>query len=184
TNVQLKVTPTMKTSGGQIVFRDGGAAPLTVQADGTLAGNFTLKDPGFYKIELTGPKGEKVDASPQYTIDSLNDQPPTGAFNKPGRDTGASPVEEVFTEVKALDDFGIKGLEFVYSVNGGAQKTINLFGGGKTLTEVSAGHTFYLEELDVKPGDFVSYFAKAIDNDEIAGSKPAMSDMYFVRVRP
>ena len=93
TNVQLKVTPTMKTSGGQILFRDGGAAPLTVQADGTLAGNFTLKDPGFYRIELTGPKGEKVDASPQYTIDVLErsashrgvQQARTGYRREPGR---------------------------------------------------------------------------------------------------
>ena len=52
------------------------------------------------------------------------------------------------------------------------------------MTEVSGGHTFYLEELDVKPGDFVSYYAKAADNDAVQGPKPAMSDMYFVRVRP
>src|SRR6185436_4375155 len=184
TNVQLKVTPTMKTSGGQIVFRDGGAEPLTVQADGTLAGNFTLKEPGFYRIELNGPKGEKVDASPQYTIDVLDDQPPTVAFSKPGRDTGATPVEEVFTEVKAQDDFGVKNLVMVYSVNGGPQKTISLFGGGKSLTEVSAGHTIYLEELGLQPGDFVSYFAKATDNDSVPGPQTASSDIYFVQVRP
>ena len=70
------------------------------------------------------------------------------------------------------------------SVNGGAQKTINLFGGGKTLTEVSAGHTIYLEELDVKPGDFVSYFAKATDNDAVPGPQTSSSDIYFVQVRP
>ena len=114
----------------------------------------------------------------------LDDQPPTVAFSKPGRDTSASPVEEVFTEVKADDDFGIKQLQMVYSVNGGPQKTISLFGGGKTLTEVSAGHTIYLEELGLKPGDFVSYFAKATDNDSVPGPQTASSDIYFVQVRP
>jgi hypothetical protein len=99
----------------------------------------------------------------------IDDQPPTVSFGKPGRDTSASPVEEVFTEVKAADDFGIKQLQMVYSVNGGPQKTIALFGGGKTLTEVSAGHTIYLEELGLQPGDFVSYFAKATDNDSVPG---------------
>src|SRR3954466_6998152 len=34
TEVLLHITPTMKTSGGQILFKDGGAAPLAVQADG------------------------------------------------------------------------------------------------------------------------------------------------------
>ena len=53
-------------------------------------------------------------------------------------------------------------LDLVYSVNGGAEKTVTLYGkGAKALDEVSAGHTIYLEELGVKPGDFVSYYAKA-----------------------
>src|SRR4029450_6856276 len=90
----------------------------------------------------------------------------------------------VFVEARAEDDFGVRDLDLVYSVNGGAEKTLRLFDGKKRMTEVSGGHTFYLEELDVKPGDFVSYYAKAADNDSVQGPKPAMSDMYFVRVRP
>ena len=81
---------------------------LTSQSDGTLTGKFVVKDEGFYKIELTGPQGEQVDASPRYTIDVLKDQPPVVSFTKPGRDNSASPVEEVFVEAKANDDFGVK----------------------------------------------------------------------------
>ena len=184
TDVLLHITPTMKTSGGQILFKEGAAAPLAVQADGTLTGHFKLSQPGFYRIELVGPKGEQVNASPQYTIDVLDDQPPTVSFSKPGRDTSASPVQEVFTEAKADDDFGIKQLQMVYSVNGGPQKTIALFGGGKALARVSAGHTIYLEELSLQPGDFVSYFARATDNDAVPGPQTALSDIYFVQIRP
>ncbi len=36
----------------------------------------------------------------------------------------------------------------------------------------------------MKPGDFVSYYAKAADNDATDGPKPATSDMYFLRIRP
>jgi hypothetical protein len=157
---------------------------LTKQADGTLTGKFTVKDEGLYRIQLTGPHGEQVDASPKYTIDVLKDQPPVVSFTKPGRDNSASPVEEVFVEAKASDDFGVKQLQMIYSVNGGAEKTIQLFGEGKVLQEVSAGHTIYLEELGVKPGDFVSYYAKATDNNAAEGAKTTTSDIYFVNVRP
>ena len=58
--------------------------------------------------QFTGPHGEQVDASPKYTIDVLKDQPPVVSFTKPGRDNSASPVEEVFVEAKANDDFGVK----------------------------------------------------------------------------
>ena len=125
-----------------------------------------------------------MSASPQYTIDVLTDQSPIVSISKPGRDTSASPIEEVFVEASAEDDFGVKDLELVYSVNGGAQKSIRLFDGKDRLPEVTAGHTFYLEELDVKAGDFVSYFARAADNDGVAGPKRAASDLYFLQIRP
>src|SRR5438270_13456654 len=174
----------MKTPGGRIVLSDGSSATLTAQADGTLTGNFAVKTQGFYKIELTGPHGEKVDASPQYTIDVIDDQAPMVRFSKPGRDTQASPVEELFLEARADDDYGVKSLQLFYSVNGAPPKTIGLFGGSRPLPEVSAGHTIYLEELSLKPGDFVSYYAKASDTDAVQGSKTTTSDIYFVQIRP
>ena len=42
-----------------------------------------------------GPRGEKVTASPKFTIDAIDDQPPTVTFEKPKRDIKANPVEEV-----------------------------------------------------------------------------------------
>src|SRR5207247_821688 len=134
--------------------------------------------------ELTGPHGEKVEASPQYTIDVIDDQPPSVHFTKPGRAAQASPVEDLFLEARADDDYGVKLLQLFYSVNGSAPKTINLFGGSRPLNEVSAGHTIYLEELGLKPGDFVSYYAKASDTDAVQGSKTTTSDIYFVQIRP
>jgi hypothetical protein len=184
TEVRLRITPTMAAPGGRILLNDGGAATLTTQGDGALTGSFKIEHQGFYRIELTGPHGEKVDASPQYTIDVIDDQAPAVRFSKPGRDSQASPVEELFLEARADDDYGVKSLQLSYSVNGGASKTINLFGGGKALPEVSAGHTIYLEELGLKPGDFVSYYAKATDTDIVQGPKTTTSDIYFVQIRP
>src|SRR3954451_6306627 len=184
TDVMLHVVPSMTTPDGKILLSDGAAMPLTRQADGSLTGSFPIKSQGFYRIELTGPHGEKVEASPQYTIDVIDDQPPSVHFTKPGRDSQASPVEELFLEARADDDYGVKSLQLFYSVNGGAAKTITLFGGAKPLTEISAGHTIYLEELGLKPGDFVSYYAKASDTDAVQGSKTTTSDIYFVQIRP
>jgi hypothetical protein len=184
TEVVLRVVPTMTTPDGRIVLSESAARPLVRQADGSLIGSFKIDKQGFYRIELTGPQGEKVEASPQYTIDVIDDQAPSVRFTKPGRDSQASPVEELFLEARADDDYGVKSLQLFYSVNGSTPKTIGLFGGSKPLTEVSAGHTIYLEELGLKPGDFVSYYAKASDIDSVQGSKTTTSDIYFVQIRP
>jgi hypothetical protein len=36
----------------------------------------------------------------------------------------------------------------------------------------------------VQPGDAVSYYARAVDNDAVSGAKNASSDIYFLRIRP
>jgi hypothetical protein len=183
TEVRLRVFPTMKTPGGNVALNEKQSIPLAFpDADGALAASFKAETDGFYHIELVAPTGEKVSASPRYTIDILQDQPPTVSFARPGRDTSASSIEEVFLEANAEDDFGIRDLELVYSVNGGPEKTVKLFGGTKRLAEVTAGHTLYMEELGVEPGDAVSYYARATDNS--GSGQPATSDLYFLRVRP
>ena len=184
TEVHVRAVPTMAAHGGQILIDDKTAVPLTVEADGALTAMFTADHDGFYKIELDAPNGPRIGASPKYSIDVLADQPPSVSISKPGRDTSASPIEEVFLEAKAEDDYGVKSLELVYSVNGGAQKVVPLFDGTKRMTDVSAGHTLYLEELNVQPGDSVSYFARALDNGTVPSPQKGTSDMYFIRVRP
>lgn len=183
TEVIVTITPTMPTPAGQLTLHESAALPLTVGAEGKLIGRFVADKDGFYRVGLQGPDGAMITASPQYVIDVLDDMAPTVAISKPGRDTNATPVEEFFVEAKADDDFGVKNLELVYSVNGGAEKTVPLYRGAQRLDEVTAGHTFYLEELGVQAGDAVSYYARASDNDA-GGGKQATSDIYFLRVRP
>jgi uncharacterized protein DUF4175 len=182
--VRVHIVPTMKTGSGRISLNDKQSVPLKLESDGTFTAAFTADQDGFYRVEFDAPNGEHVIGSPQFTIDVLADQPPTVTFSKPGRDTSVSPIEEAFTEANVVDDYGVKDLELVYSVNGGPEKVIKLFNGTKRLPEVSAGHTFYLEELKVVPGDAVSYYARATDNDAVSGAKQASSDLYFLRIRP
>ena len=183
TEVRLRVFPTMKTTGGRVALNEKESAALTAQADGSLTAAFKADRDGFYRIELDAAAGQRTAASPQYTIDVLTDRPPSVSFAKPGRDTSASSIEEVYVEAQAEDDFGVRDLELVYSVNGEQEKTVKLFGGRSRLPEVTAGHTFYLEELGVEAGDAVSYYARALDNS-VGRSQAVLSDLYFLRIRP
>ena len=177
TEIRVRAVPTMAAAGGAIVVDDKTQVPMAVQADGALKASFVADHDGFYRIEMEAAGGPRVGGSPKYSIDVLTDQPPTVSFTKPGRDTSASPIEEVFLEAKAEDDYGVKTLDLVYSVNGGAEKTIKLFDGTTRMPNVSAGHTLYLEEMGVKAGDSVSYYARVGDNGTVAGSQKAMSDL-------
>ncbi len=59
--------PTMTTQGGALELEPGRRRRSRRQSDGTLTGNFTIADDGFYHVELNGPHGEHVTASPKYT---------------------------------------------------------------------------------------------------------------------
>ena len=184
TEVRLRAFSTMATAGGALVLDEDDTSQLVVQPDGTLTTSFVVEKDGFYRLALQAPDGQLITASPQYTIDVLTDQPPAVMFINPGRDTTASAVEEVFVEARADDDFGLFSLDLMYSVNGGPEKTVALFDGrGSALKEVSAGHTFFLEELDIEPGDFVSYYARATDRNLAQQDRDVKSDLYFVQIR-
>ncbi len=99
---------------------------MSPDTSGLLVGEMRVDQDGYYHIELTGREGKPASGSPQYSIQVLEDMPPIVSFNKPGRDTRVSPIQEVFVEAKAEDDYGIAKLELIYSVNGGAEKTISL----------------------------------------------------------
>ncbi|MBI4499916.1 MAG: DUF4175 family protein [Gemmatimonadetes bacterium] len=184
TQVQIRATTTLKASAGVIRIEGKSPVPLVVEPDGHLSATITVEQPGFYQIELQGPDGTMAVASPDYAIDVLSDRAPTISFSKPGRDTRVTPIEEVFAEATAQDDYGIRHLELIYSVNGQPEQTVDLYRGGRrALKDVSAGHTFFLEELKLEPGDFISYYARATDGRP---QKPqvATTDIYFMNVTP
>jgi hypothetical protein len=184
TEVRLLIIPTIDTVGGQLVLDKNKRIDLVLQDDGTLSSSFIVEEKGFYLIDLQDPDGELVTASPQYTIDVITDQPPSLMFVEPGRDTTANSIEEIFVEARADDDFGLRSLQLFYSVNGGLEETVNLFSGrDRTIKEVSAGHTFFLEELNLEPGDFVSYYASATDRNLAQENNDVKSDLYFIQIR-
>ncbi len=184
TGIRFIVTPTRPAPAGRVVTEAGDTVALKAGSEGRLEGSLRANQSGWYRIELQAPSGEFVEGSLRYRIDLLEDVGPTVVFTRPGRDAQATNVEEVFAEARATDDYGIRALELVYRVNGGEEKKVSLYGGGsKRLPEVTAGHTFFLEELGLSPGDVIAYFARATDNGPGIG-RSASSDIYFLRIRP
>ncbi|HJS74158.1 MAG TPA: DUF4175 family protein, partial [Vicinamibacteria bacterium] len=180
TKVKVLVHPTVQVPGGALQLEGVGPKPLEPGENGTLTATLDVESDGFYRIELQGFDGNSRPASPDYAIEVLSDQPPSVSITKPGRDQKVSPIEEVFAEVKAEDDYGLGKVELVYSVNGSEEKVLKLYSGGQKK-EMVAGHTFFLEDHGLSPGDFISYFARATD---VGGSRIATTDIYFIEARP
>ncbi len=182
TEVRFYVMPTVPVASGAIAIEGQDSLPLTSSEDGTLTASLSVRQDGLYRIAFESLAGDRVVGSPDYLIDVLTDQPPIVAFTKPGRDIKVTNIEEVFVEVEAQDDYGIRQLELTYSVNGGPEQTQQLYDGRRK--DVVAGHTLYLEEFELVPGDFISYYARVTDDNRVSGRQGATTDIYFMEVRP
>ncbi|PWT91291.1 MAG: hypothetical protein C5B55_08370, partial [Blastocatellia bacterium] len=170
---------TGRVRAARIVFQDGRKSEMHQQGS-DFVGELTVSGNSTYYIELVSLDGESYRGSNEYDVTILEDQPPTISFDKPGRDRKATNLEEVFTQARAEDDYGVLSMDLHFSVNGGEEKKVNL----QQLTHESArtltgAYTFFLEEFNLKPGDFISYFAKARD-----ANNEATSDIYFIEVKP
>src|SRR5215470_12206896 len=182
TEVEITVTGSQALSGGRVVFADGKSVALQPSGDRAVTGRVTVDRTTTFRIELSNTARAKYLGLEEYSMDALDDQKPIVEFTKPGRDTKATKVEEVFTELRAEDDFGVRQLELYYSVNGGPEQKLDLFSAkGENPKEISAGHTFFLEEYDLQPGDLVTYYGKAVDTRNPANT--VSTDIYFIDVR-
>ncbi|MFL6332552.1 MAG: DUF4175 family protein [Pyrinomonadaceae bacterium] len=177
------VTVTARLSGkarsARIVFADGRKAEMKA-AGQDFVGALTVTGDTSYFVELTSVDGELYRGSNEYDVTALEDMPPTISFERPGRDTKATNLEEVFTQARAEDDFGVAGIELFFSVNGGEEQRVGLQDLSRDAARSLTGtYTFFMEEYKLKPGDFISYYAKARD-----ASNETTSDIYFIEVKP
>lgn len=184
TVVRAIATPSGPASNGRIVVDRAQYIAMQPAPDGRLAGGFKVLRDGLYGVELPDLDGRFTGASAQHAITVIPDEPPVVRIDKPGRDIKVANVDEVFVSAMAEDDYGIATLELVYSVNGGEQQTKPLSTPAQRTAAASGAHTFFLEEYELQPGDLVSYYVRARDNNAIDGPATASTDIYFIQIRP
>ena len=183
TEVTFTITPSIPVESGELVLENGERIPLS-SAGAQLSAELTITEDSYYRVELEAVYGEMVKASPDYIIAALEDQPPNIVISKPGRDSKVTKVEEPLFEIKAEDDLNVGQLELMLSVNGAPAQSINLHQSNSQLKQVTGEHILYLEDLNLQPGDLISYYARARDSAILDQGQEAATDIFFLEIRP
>jgi hypothetical protein len=182
TRVRLRVHTDVETTGGQMAFTSGQAVTLVPEGR-VLSGALDVVSDSTYRIALQARDGSSHRGDTEYFIRVLDDRPPDVRILRPARDREVTPLEEVDIAVQARDDFGVEGLELVYAVAGGPNRVVR-FDVPSGATDVTGSRTLYLEDVGVRPGDFVAYYVRARDRALGRPSTEARSDIFFLQVRP
>jgi hypothetical protein len=183
TAVTLHVFTDRPVASGQLSLANGQSISLAARADAQLTATLKVLEDGSYRVALRDRDGLADPGQTEYFIRALEDRPPDVHVVKPASDRSVTRLEEVDIEAQAEDDYGIDRMELVYAVRGQSEKIVPL-DVPRRGTRVTARHTLYLEDLDVRPGDFVSYYVRA--RDVTRGTRPneGRSDIFFLEVRP
>ena len=181
TKVEVTVTTDKPVAQGQLTLADGTQIPLA-GPDRVLTAEVTVNAEGSYRIALEDLDGFKNAGDTEYFIRTVSDSPPDVRILRPAGDRHVSPLEEVTIEAHAEDDYGVGSLELVLKASNGRESVVPLAKGGGL--SVNGSHTLFLEDLNVQPGDFVTYHARARDVPHGRQSAEARSDIYFLEVKP
>lgn len=131
-----------------------------------------IRNNDFYKVFITNknvPKGDSV----SYSLNVIKDQFPTISVEQFVDSTESKLLFFVGT---ASDDYGLNSLTFNYNItkaNGGQMPLQTIRIADPKGRESSYQHTFDISELELKPGENVTYYFQTKDNDAVNGSKSA-----------
>lgn len=183
TRVRLRIEADKAIASGDLSL-SGGSTALSVDGDRTLQAELVLARDDSYRIRLLDRDGLRSDGDSEYFIRLMDDRPPDVRILRPSADQSITPLEEVSIEARAEDDYGISRLDLVYSVAGGKERTVPFAATTGTETQRTGSYVLAAEDLQVRPGDVITYYARARDVGRGKRPTETKSDIFFLEVRP
>ena len=168
---------------------------MVISNGNTLTTPIDVVEDGSYAIQLLCIDGFNNEIPIEYTIKAIPDAVPEVVIKEPGRDVKVTKLDEVEIVAEATDDYGVAELKLMYRIGSDELREFVMessvstpivgSGSGADARHIAEGaYTFYLEEFDVEPGDIISYYAHATDNNTRTGPGEASSEIYFIEIRP
>ena len=182
---EVRITTNKSIESATFTVEAADPIPMVIFDGRTLTTTLDVLNDGKYTVKLLCIDGFNNQTPIEYSIAAIPDEPPEIVIKEPGRDIKATKLEEIRVLAQATDDYGIENMTLKYSIGSGEphelpRETVEV----KTKKIISGTYVFYLEELDVEPGELISYYAQATDNNTRTGPGTTTSELYFIEVRP
>jgi hypothetical protein len=150
---------------------------LTVTGERDLKGAFVVDEQGTYRFRVTGMNGRDELSPVARRITIEPDREPEVALAAPADDRVIDLEEVIPLAFSAKDDFGVTAFRLVVVRQGSGQegKRKDLMSADAAPRELAGRASFRADELGARPGDRLSVFVEALDNDTVGGPKAGRS---------
>jgi hypothetical protein len=180
TEVQLRTRADREVSRADLLV-NGSRVPLQVGGGRELSGGFVLDKPGAYQFVFFNSLQRQVAEGPPIPISIEPDEAPKVTLSFPAEDLEVDPGQRVVLRYVASDDFGLTSLELIYRTPRDAEdRRIELELEDERRSK--GEYRWDLAPLKLAPGERVSYYLAARDNDEVAGNKLGVSRTQYIKI--
>jgi hypothetical protein len=184
TRIRLRVHADQPIVQGELRLARSPRVALQRTDDRTFEADLVLAKDDSYRIRIADGEGLSSPDEAEYFIRLMDDRPPDVRILRPSADQQITPLEEVPIEARADDDYGIGRFELVYAVAGGPEHVVPFDKLTGTAIEKMGTRVLPAEDLGVKPGDVITYSARATDVGRGKRPTEATSDIFFLEVKP
>ncbi len=185
TNVTITARLNKSVRECVLVSKDGDSIALSESpsGDAVYSTSFAISQSKRFELQLRDESDRRNKLPPEISINALSNKPPVVKITMPGRDLEVSPLEELDTQAKISDDYGVHRTGMTYSVAGGKANELVLGEDLVSKKEHLVEKLIDFESLNAAPDQLVSYFYWAEDFVDDGKTRRVMSDLFFAEVR-
>src|SRR5262249_8279659 len=159
---------------------NGKPVPLMVANARELSGSFVIDKPGSYQFAFFKSGNRQIAEGPPVPITVEPDDPPKVTLLSPAEDVEIDPGQKVVLKYSVTDDYGLTSLELLYRTprdNEDRRIPLRL----DDERRLKGDYSWDLNGLKIAPGERISYYLAARDNDEVAGKKLGVSRTQYLK---
>ena len=171
----LRIRTSTPLKEGQIKWASGTVQPMTIdaQSKSTAVFTFEIKEDATFDYRLVDSNAQEANSAAPLSVHAIPDAPPTIKIISPQSPVLTQPLGEIDFQAEAGDDFGVAGVDLVYSLEdaqGQAHETripltLAPLDDKQTPHAVGAAYQLMLESANppFQPDDAISYHLEARD---------------------
>lgn len=150
---------------------------LEVKEERLLSGRFLVMEGTTYRFRLQLPDGDTELDPVAHRVTLVPDQVPKVLLLAPDADQTVKADDRIDVQFSAEDDYGVQKVRIVVRRQGSQREPFEkeVLYIENTLRDVKGSGTFLIEETGARPGDRLSLYLEALDNDAVSGPKAGRS---------
>ena len=184
TRVRVRIHADKPLSSAELSLGEGRKVAAAAAGEHTVEAQLVLAKDDSYRVQLADADGLRSAGDTEYFIRLMDDRPPEVRILRPSADQSITPLEEVAIEARADDDHGIASFDLVYAVAGREERVVRFSKATGTNVAKVGSYLLAAEELGVRPGDVITYYARARDIGRGKQPSETRSDIFFLEVKP